>query len=105
MCVLQPMFKPVNNLICCNTGLMWIAKRATSLFNSGFAAMLQDKLDFFFAARFSASLRRTDKGAKLENKLIYHANGVVSNGDAYTRSFLIHLYFYRALQKKNSRKT
>ena len=28
------MFKPVNNLICCKTGLMWVVKRATSLFNS-----------------------------------------------------------------------
>ena len=26
-------FKPVNNLICCKTGLMWVAKRAISLFN------------------------------------------------------------------------
>ena len=59
----------------------------------------------FFAARFSVPLRRTDKGAKLENKLIYHANAVISNGGAYTRSFLIHLNFYRALQKKNSRET
>ena len=32
--VLPPMFKPVNNLICCKTGLMWMVKRATSLFNS-----------------------------------------------------------------------
>ena len=32
--VLPPMFKPVNNLICCKTGLMWVVKRATSLFNS-----------------------------------------------------------------------
>ena len=30
---LPPTFKPVNNLICCKTGLMWVAKRATSLFN------------------------------------------------------------------------
>ena len=59
----------------------------------------------FFAARFSVPLRRIGKGAKLENKLIYHATGVVSNGGAYTRSFLIHLNFYRALQKKNSRET
>ena len=47
----------------------------------------------FFAARFSVPVRRTDKGAKLENKLIYHATGVVSNSDAYTRSFLTHLSF------------
>ena len=26
--------KPVNNLICCKTGLIWVVKRATSLFNS-----------------------------------------------------------------------
>ena len=30
---LPPTFKPVNNLICCKTGLMWVVKRATSLFN------------------------------------------------------------------------
>ena len=30
--VLPPMFKPVNNLICCKTGLMWRVKRATLLF-------------------------------------------------------------------------
>ena len=27
-------FKPVNNLICCMSGWMWVVKRATSLFNS-----------------------------------------------------------------------
>ena len=32
--VLPPTFKPVNNLTCCNTGLMWVVKRATLLFNS-----------------------------------------------------------------------
>ena len=34
--VLLPTFKPVlkNNLICCKTGLMWVVKRATSLFTS-----------------------------------------------------------------------
>ena len=32
--VLPPTFKPVNNLICCKTGLMGVVKRATSLFNS-----------------------------------------------------------------------
>ena len=31
---LPPTFKPVNNLICCMSGLMWVVKRATSLFNS-----------------------------------------------------------------------
>ena len=35
--VLPPVFKPVqpvNNLICCKTGLMWVVKRATLLFKS-----------------------------------------------------------------------
>ena len=32
--VLPPLLKPANNLICCKTGLMWVVKRATSLFNS-----------------------------------------------------------------------
>lgn len=31
--VLPLTFKPVNNLICCKTGLMWVVKRKTSLFN------------------------------------------------------------------------
>ena len=34
LCVLPRMFKPVNNLICCKTGLVWVVKRATSPFNS-----------------------------------------------------------------------
>ena len=55
--VLPPMFKPVNNLICCKTGLMWVVKRATSLFNS-FAAMLQDKLQVF-CCPFFRTLTRT----------------------------------------------
>ena len=32
--VLPRTFKPVNNLICCKTGLMWVVKRTTSLYNS-----------------------------------------------------------------------
>ena len=32
--VLSLTLKPVSNLICCKTGLMWVVKRATSLFNS-----------------------------------------------------------------------
>ena len=35
--VLPPMFKPVNNLICCKTGFMWVVKRVTWLFNSFFS--------------------------------------------------------------------
>ena len=34
LCVLLTAFKPDNNLICCKMGLMWLVKRATSLFNS-----------------------------------------------------------------------
>ena len=32
--VLPLTFKPFNNMICCKTGLVWVVKRATSLFNS-----------------------------------------------------------------------
>ena len=32
--VLPPIFKSLNNLICCQIGLMWVVKRATLLFNS-----------------------------------------------------------------------
>ena len=32
--VLPLTLKLVNNLICCKTGLMWVVKRASSLFNS-----------------------------------------------------------------------
>ena len=32
--VLQPMFKPVINQICCKTGFTWVVKRATPLFHS-----------------------------------------------------------------------
>ena len=32
--ILPPMFKPVNNLICCQTGLMWVVKHTTLLFSS-----------------------------------------------------------------------
>ena len=56
--VLTRMFKPVNNLICCKTGLMWVVKHATSLFNS-FAAMLQDKL-YVFCCPFSVSLHAVE---------------------------------------------
>ena len=33
LCVLPPSFKPVNNLICCKTDMMWVAIRAISIFN------------------------------------------------------------------------
>ena len=32
--ILPPWFKPVNKLICCKTGLMWVVKHATLQFNS-----------------------------------------------------------------------
>ena len=33
LCVLPPKLKPVNNLICRKTGLTWVVKHATLLFN------------------------------------------------------------------------
>ena len=35
--VFPPTFTPVNNLICCQTGLMWVVKREALLFNSFFS--------------------------------------------------------------------
>ena len=52
--VLPPMFKPVNNLISCKTGLMWVGK-AQRRFSTRFAGMLQNKLQVFVAG-FSVPL-------------------------------------------------
>ena len=48
----QPTFKPVDNLICCKTGLMWVIKPATSLYSTPFQAMLQDNLRVFLLPVF-----------------------------------------------------
>ena len=63
--VLPNTFKPVNNLICCKTGLMWGVKRATSLFNSFFSHVAK-QVACFFVARFpylyaESSLRSAKK--------------------------------------------
>ena len=50
--VLPPTFKPVINLIYCKTGLMWMVKRATSIFNC-FVAMLH-----VFGCLFYRTLRK-----------------------------------------------
>ena len=50
--VLPPTFKPVINLIHCKTGLMWMVKRATSIFNC-FVAMLH-----VFGCLFYRTLRK-----------------------------------------------
>ena len=49
--VLTPVFKSVNmvnNLICCKTGLMWVVKRATSLFNSFRSNLAKQVARFLF---------------------------------------------------------
>ena len=48
----QPTFKPVDNLICCKTGMMWVIKPATSLYSTPVLAMLQDKLRVFLLPVF-----------------------------------------------------
>ena len=48
----QPTFKPVDNLICCKTGLMWVIKPATSLYSTPVLAILQDKLRVFLLPVF-----------------------------------------------------
>ena len=44
--VLPPAFKPVDNLICCKTGLTWVVKRATSLFNSFYSNVARQVVRF-----------------------------------------------------------
>ena len=46
--VLPLMFKPIKNLICCNTGLMWVVNRATSLFNSFCSNVARQVARFLF---------------------------------------------------------
>ena len=58
--VLPPMFKPVNNLICCKTGFMWGVKCATSLFIS-FCSNVAKQVARFFVARFSVSLHADEE--------------------------------------------
>ena len=50
--VLPPMFKPVNNLICCKTGLMWVGKRPTLLVNS-FCSNVARQVNYFFLPIFA----------------------------------------------------
>ena len=56
--VLPPMFKPVNNLICCKTGFMLVVKRATLLFDS-FCSNVAKQVAGVFFARFSVPLPLT----------------------------------------------
>ena len=49
--VLSPPFEPVNNLICCKTGLKWVVKRATSLLNSFEAILNVFCCPFFYTFR------------------------------------------------------
>ena len=51
LCVLSPMFKSVNNLIYCKTGLMWVVKCSASLFNS-FCSNVAGQVVCFFVACF-----------------------------------------------------
>ena len=53
--VLPLTFKPVNNLICCKTGLMWVVKR-TSIAIQLFLQQYCEKSCMFFVVRFSAPL-------------------------------------------------
>ena len=52
--VLPLTFKPVNNLICSKTGLMWVVKRATSL--NSFCSNVARQVAQFLVARFSVPL-------------------------------------------------
>ena len=52
LCVLPLSSKPVNNLICCRTGLMWVVKRGTWPRNSFCSNVANQVACFFFVARF-----------------------------------------------------
>ena len=74
--VLPPMFKPVNNLICCKTGLMWVVKRATSLFNS-FCSNVAKQVAHFCCPFFGTfrnlenfCLWNPESGKKLESGIL-----------------------------------
>ena len=54
--VLPLTFKPVNKLICCKTGLMWVVKRQHCYSNCS-AAMLQDKFTHFVARFYAPCLQ------------------------------------------------
>ena len=55
--------KPVNNLICCKTGLIWVVKRATSLFNSFCSNVARQDTCFLWS--------RTKHGARIHGPLIW----------------------------------
>ena len=61
--VLPPMFKPVNNLICCKTGLMWVVKCATSLFIS-FCSNVAKQFARFLLPVFRTVSLHADEGCK-----------------------------------------
>ena len=49
----KPTFKPVDNLICCKTGMMWVIKPATSLYSTPVLPMSEDKLRAFLLPVFA----------------------------------------------------
>ena len=60
--VLPPTFKPVNNLICCKTGLMWVVKLATSQFNLVLQQCCKTSYMFFVVRFFRTLSNRDDNG-------------------------------------------
>ena len=66
--VLPPAFKPVNNLICCKTGLTWVVKRATSLFNSFYSNVARQVVRFLLPVFPYLNVRlKSEKGRVVWN--------------------------------------
>ena len=60
--VLPLTFKPINNLICCKTGLMWVVKLATSQFNLVLQQCCKTSCMFLLSVFFRTLSNREDNG-------------------------------------------
>ena len=68
--VLPATFEPVNNLICCKTGLMWVVlKSTTSLFNSFFSSVARQVACFFCCPFFHTFNSTESKREAFDNDL------------------------------------
>ena len=57
--VLPPTFKPVNKLICCKTGLMWVVKRATASLFISFCSNVARQVALFLLPVFPYLKKKT----------------------------------------------
>ena len=73
--VLPPTFKPINNLICCKTGLIWVVMRAISLFNSFWSVFAWQNAWFLwpiYPYHKTRCLRRFAKNNRYHSAMIWN---------------------------------